>query len=305
METAHTAAPYKQARALFEQAIALDPGYADAHAGLARAWFELTEFSTLSLKDALPKLRSEAAKALALDPRNEEALVVLGAADGTEGKRAQAKAEFQRALALDPSDAAAHLDYGTVLPLKQALAQEQESVQLDPRNATAQNNLATGYLDLGEYAQALPPWLAVMKLAPHSADSAMELALTYSLLHRPEDAVKAFDLAQPDTKLAKALVAAGRLTYQAVLDPKLHAPALAAVDALRRRPDLDPASMDDVLQLDLALGQNDTARKLLPKLCAAQPVGCSDLSVNPVWLPLRSQPAFQALVKSTTPISQP
>lgn len=54
------------------------------------------------------------------------------------------------------------------------------------------------------------------------------------------DAVNAFDLARPDTPLAKALVAAGRLTYQSVLDPKLHAQAVAAVDALCKRSDVDP-----------------------------------------------------------------
>ncbi|MES2403486.1 MAG: hypothetical protein V4567_03990 [Pseudomonadota bacterium] len=305
IETAHTAAPFEQARSLYEQAIALDPNYADAHAGLARAWFDLTQYSTLPLKDALPKVRAEANRALALDPRNVEALVALGVADVAESKFAQAKAEFQRALALDPSDANAHLDYGAVLPPEQALAQEQEAVQLDPGNAAAQNNLAASALDSGEYALALPPMLALMKLAPHSADSAINLALVYSLLHRPEDAVKAFDLAQPETPLAKALVAAGRLTYQSVLDPKLHAQALAAVDALQKRSDLDPASMSDVLVLYVALGQNATALDLLPKFCAAVPVACNDLSANPLWLPLRGQPAFQALVKKYDASSQP
>ncbi len=305
MDTANTAAPIEQARGLVEQAIALDPGYADAHAELAHAWFDLTLFSTLPLKDALPKVRMEAGKALALDPRNVDALAALGNADAEEGKIAAAKAEYQRALALDPSDAIAHLDYGIVLPLKQEQAQDLEAVQLDPRSATAQNNLADTYMDLGEYAQALPPWLAVMKLAPHSADSAMELALSYSLLHRDGDAVKAFERVQPDTPLAKALVAAGRLTYQSVLDPKLHAQALAAVDALRQRSELDPTSMDDVIELYLALGRNDTALELLPKYCVAQPVGCNDLSVNPEYLPLRGQPAFQVLVKKYDTISQP
>jgi len=117
--------------------------------------------------------------------------------------------------------------------------------------------------------------------------------------------VKAFDLAQPDTPLAKALVAAGRLTYQSVLDPKLHAQALAAVDALHKHSDLDPASMGDVLQLYVALGQNATALDLLPKFCAAVPVACNDLSANPLWLPLRGQPAFQALVKKYDASSQP
>ncbi|HEX6614539.1 MAG TPA: hypothetical protein VF022_11800, partial [Rhodanobacteraceae bacterium] len=171
----------------------------------------------------------------------------------------------------------------------------------DPRNASAQGNLGVVELDLGEYAQALPPLQALMKLAPHSAHTAMLLALTYSLLHRPEDAVKAFDLAQPD---AKALVAAGRLTYQSVLDPKLHARALAAVDALRQRSALEPASMGEVIQLYLALGRNDTALELLPSFCATIPLECNDLSVNPLGLPLRGQPAFQALVKKYDTASQ-
>jgi len=305
IKTARTAAPIEQARALLEQAIALDPGYADAHAKLAGAWLDLTQYSTLALKDALPKARAEANQALALDPRNVTALLVLANEDGAEHRIAQAKAKLERALALDPSNADAHLNYGLALPTRQALAQNLEAVQLDPGNATAQGNLAITYLDLGEYAQALPPMLALMRLAPHSADSALGLALTYSLLHRPEDAVKAFDLAQPDTPLAKAVVAAGRLTYQSVLDPKLHTQALAAVDALRKRSGLDPVSMSDVIQLDLALGQNDIVLELLPKTCAAMPVGCNNLSVNPGWLPLRGQPAFQALVKKYDTVSQP
>jgi serine/threonine-protein kinase len=290
---------------LLEQAIALDPGYADAHAKLAGAWLDLTQYSTLTLKDALPKARAEANQALALDPRNVTALLVLGNDDGAEHKIAQARAKFERALALDPSDADAHISYGNALPTKQALAQNLEAVQLDPGNAGAQNNLAVNYLDLGEYVQTLPPALALMKLAPHSADSALGLALVYSLLHRPEDAVKAFDMAKPDTELAKAVVAAGRLTYQSVLDPKLHAQALAAVDALRKRSDLDPLSMGDVIQLDLALGRNGTALELLPKICAAMPVGCTNLSINPTLLPLRGQPAFEALVKKYDTVSQP
>jgi TolB-like protein/Tfp pilus assembly protein PilF len=304
METDRTAAPIEQARALLEQAIALDPGYADAHAKLAGAWLDLTQYSTLTLKDALPKARAEANQALALDPRNVTALLVLGNDYGAEHKIAQARAEFERALALDPSDADAHLNYGNALPTRQALAQYLEAVQLDPRNATAQMNLAIAYLDLGEYAQALPPLQVFMKLTPHSADSAFVLALTYSLLHRPEDAVKAFDLAQPDTPLAKALVAAGRLTYQSVLDSKLHAQALGAVDALRKRSDLDPDSMGAVMQLDLALGQNDTVLDQLPKFCAAAPVACTDLSINPAYVPLRGQPAFRALVKKYDTASQ-
>jgi len=305
MEKARTAAPLEQAKKLFEQAIALDPDYADAHAGLARVWYELTQFSTLSLKEALPTAREEANKALALDPRNVDALVMLAVADAAEGKVAEARAGLERALAIDPSNASAHLDYALVLPQQQQQAQMLEAVQLDPDSANAQNDLTVVELDLGEYAQALAPTQALMRLDPTSADTALGLALINSLLHRDADAVKAFDLAQPQTELAKALVAAGRLTYQSLLDLKLHAQALAAVDALRRRADLDPSSMGDVMQLELALGQNGTVLEQLPKFCASYRVACSDLSINPVDVPLHGQPRFEALVKQYDTVSKP
>ncbi|WHZ19816.1 MAG: Adenylate cyclase [Rhodanobacteraceae bacterium] len=305
MDKTRTAAPLEQARDLLERAIALDPGYADAHAGLARALYRLTQYATLPIEDALPRVRAEAHKALALDPRNVSALLSLANVDRAEGKLAEARAGFERALAIDPSDSGAHVDYGTMLPLQQALAQQQEAVQLDPDNAAAQNNLALYAFDLGEYAQALAPSLAVMRLDPTSADNALALAQTYALMHRDADAVKVFDLVQPRTELAKALVAAGRLTYQSLLDPELHGEALAAVDALRRRSDLDAYSMADVIQLELALGQNPTALEQLPKLCATLPIGCSDLSVNPTWLPLRGDPRFQQLVRQYDTVSKP
>src|SRR6185437_8945059 len=132
------------------------------------------------------------------------ALAIL---DATEGRLDKARTEYQRAIELDPSNANAHLDYGTVLPLKQALAETLEAVQLDPDNASAQNNLVAFYLDLGQYAQALPHAEALLRLDPRSVDSAFVLALNYALLHRNEDAAKVFDGAQPDTPLGKALVA--------------------------------------------------------------------------------------------------
>lgn len=305
MGKARSTAPFEQARKWYEQAVAIDPTYADAHAGLARAWFDLTQFSTLPLKDALPRVRAEATRALALDPRNVSALIALGNADSSDNHMATAKAAYERAVAIDPSSTDAHVAYGSLLPLKPALEQELEAVQLDPDSATAQNNLAAYELDSGEYAQALAPNLAMMRLDPHSADNALGLAAVYTLLHRSEDAVKAFDLAQPETDLARTLVAAGRLTYQSLIDPAAHAQALAAVDALRRRPDLDPSSMDDVLLLELALGQNQSALEQLPKYCAATPVACSDLSVNPQYVPLRGDAGFQALVKQYDTVSRP
>ena len=297
IQTARDAAPYEQARALLEQAIALDPDYAEAHAQLARTWSNLIQYSTLPIKEALPKALEEAHTALKLDPANVSALIVVATVDAAEGRIASATAGYRRAIALDPSNATAHLDYALMLPRQQALAETLEATRLDPDNATVQNNLANTYMNSGEYAQALPASQALVRLAPHSASSAFGLAMNYALLHRNQDAIQAFDLVQPGTPLARQLVSAGKLAYQAALDPKLHAKALAAAEMLRKRSDLDPDSVYDLFQVYFLLGKKDIALDLLDRSCIPVPFSCSDLAINPTYIPLRGDPRFEALTR--------
>jgi len=304
MNKAHSATPYEQARALLEQAVALEPDYADAHALLARTLNDLTQFSTLSLKDALPQAREEANKALQLDPGNVDAILALASAGLAEDRNAEARKGFQHAIELDPSNATAHLDYGIVLPPKARLAETLEAARLDPDNATAQNNLATFYMNAGEYQKALTPSLALANLAPHGVSSAFGLALNYALLHRDQDAAEAFDLVRPDTPLGRQLVAAGKLAYQSVLDPKMRPQALAAADALHQRADLDPDSLYDLFMVYLVLDKKDIALDLLDRSCAPTPFSCNDFAVNPTYVPLRGDPRFKALEKKYNPDPQ-
>ncbi|MGH8184811.1 MAG: tetratricopeptide repeat protein [Rhodanobacteraceae bacterium] len=287
----------QQARTLLQRAIALDPDYAGAHGLLARTWSDLIGRSTLSLNAGLAKVREQADTALSLDPRNVDALIALGNAEASKGAYAKARAEYERALAIDPSNAVAHSDYGNMLPYKQGLVQYLKAVQLDPENANAQNNVATVYMDLGEYRQELAHSQALVELAPHSPAAALYLAQNYALLHQDKDAVNAFDTVQPDTGLGKALATAGRLAYQSVLDPKLRTQALAAAEALYQHPDLDPGSQLDLMQIYLVLGKKDPALTLLTKACKFVPYSCADFPDNPTYIPLRGDPRFKALEK--------
>ncbi|HEX5313421.1 MAG TPA: tetratricopeptide repeat protein, partial [Gammaproteobacteria bacterium] len=287
----------------FEEAIALDPDYADAHALLGRALLLQTEASNQSLGDTRAKVRAEARRALALDPGNADALVELANVDESELDFARAREEYRRALALDPGNAAAHLDYSTVLPLTQAVAQAREAVLLDPQNSFAQNNLATYLLDLGDFEEMLAPAHAIIRLDPRQVDAAFGLAYAYRQLHRYDDMVKAFDLVHPQTPLERRQVEAGRLTYRAAQDATLRPQALAALNRLRNS-EPGPDAQLNLVQLYLALDEIGQARKLLDEVCPAQPVDCSDLGVSPIYLPLRDDPGFQALAKKYTTITR-
>jgi TolB-like protein/cytochrome c-type biogenesis protein CcmH/NrfG len=300
-----TFAYLEQARALLQRAIALDPDYADAHGLLARTWSDLIGAPTLSLDDGLAKVREEADTALSLDPRNVDALIALGNAEAAKGNDAKARTEYERALAIDPSNAGAHSDYGNMLPYKQGLAQYLKAVQLDPENVNAQNNVALIYMDQGKYRQELAYSQTLVRLAPHSAAAAINLAQNYALLRRNEDAVKAFGQVQPDTEIGKATVAAGRLAYQSLLDPNLRAQALAAADRLYQRHDLDLYAQSDLMQIYLVLGKKGPALDLLAKFCKPQPYSCADFEVNPTYNPLRSDPRFKVLEKKYNLDPQP
>lgn len=291
-----TAADAQAAHDYFQQALQLDPKYADAWAGLSASYLALSQFSTLPLAQATPKMREAARKALELDPRNVNALVELGNADNADGNASAARSEYERAIKLDPNNARAHLDYGTVLPLEQDLVQTREAARLDPGSGTAQNNLATIYQEMGNWPGMVEAGQALHKLSPHGIDSAFYLAFAYHRMQRGADAVKAFDQVQTTDATDQKMLQAGRLTYQALLDPSLRPRALDALAKLLHA-DASPFSQGNLLLLYLELGEKKTAMKLLPAICAAAPVGCNDLAINPMYAPLHGDPQFEALAK--------
>jgi len=133
-----TRADLETAVSYFNQAVAKDPGYALAYAGLADAYAVLPD-SGGSTTECIPKSNAAARKALELDPTLGRPHAVLGYNKMLyEWDFAGGEAEFKKALALDPDDAITHAWYG--LSLGEMGGREQEAVgqvtrayQLDPQ----------------------------------------------------------------------------------------------------------------------------------------------------------------------------
>jgi len=278
----------------YQQALKLDPDYADAWAGLANVYVMEPQVTALPLQQALPKARAAANKALALDPHNSVAVEALAEADYLAGDTAKAQAGVARALELDPNNAMAHLIYGYMLPLKQGLVQFQEAARLAPDNGVVQNTLASDYADLRDWPAALRTYRTLNKVVPNPVGNALNLAYVYSQMQRDQQAVEVFDQLHPTTSFGKQYVAAFKLTYQARLQPALKPQALAAVDKLPGR----KTGADGVLiQLYLALDAKARVMQLLPDFCARSRVNCGDLGVSPMFTALHGDQRFEALVK--------
>jgi TolB-like protein/DNA-binding winged helix-turn-helix (wHTH) protein len=100
----------------FQQAIAKDPGYAQAYDGLADCYIYLAVFGFSSPKDAFPRAKEAALKSLELDGTLAEAHTSLARIKAEyDWDWSGAEREFQRAIEINPSYATAYQWYGSAL----------------------------------------------------------------------------------------------------------------------------------------------------------------------------------------------
>jgi TolB-like protein len=101
-----TAADLRKSIEYFNQAIAKDPGYAQAYAALAQSWKLLPAFNGGAPNDCFPQAEAAAKKALALDDTSSTAHAALASLKGLNGfDYPGAIAEYERTLQLNPNDA--------------------------------------------------------------------------------------------------------------------------------------------------------------------------------------------------------
>src|SRR5438067_1788398 len=164
---------FKRAIDYFNQAIAKDPNYAPAYAGLADSYVLLPEYSGQRADESLPKARWAANKALELDSNLAEAHTSLGLLlFDFGGDLRGAKREFERAIELNPNYAAAHyfLGLNVLAPLgqlDQAIVDLKRAVELDPFSMIMNTNFGLCYILARRYPEAIAQLRKAMELDPN------------------------------------------------------------------------------------------------------------------------------------------
>ncbi len=106
----------REARTMFERAVALDPGYAAAHAGLADAYYEMAQLGWTEFPaEMVDRAENAAHHALSLDRDNIEAHQILGRLYSMLGRHDQALAKADHVLTLNPSDAKSRITRAVAL----------------------------------------------------------------------------------------------------------------------------------------------------------------------------------------------
>ncbi len=157
----------------FQQAIAKDPTYAAAHAGLADADSNLGYLIPSLREKSYAAARTEAAEALALDPRSAEAHVALATLDWMTWKFADAGPEFRRAEQLNPNFVNAPEAYSTHLvrmgQFPEAMDQVQRALELDPLSTFANMQLGIVFEGERDYRKAIAQYEKTLAMDPDNA----------------------------------------------------------------------------------------------------------------------------------------
>jgi TolB-like protein/DNA-binding winged helix-turn-helix (wHTH) protein len=173
----------------FEQAIARDPRYALAYAGLADSYAVFNLYSSAQLKDASPRAKAAAERALALDDTLAEAHATLGIVKQQyDWDWPEAEREYRRAIELDPNYATAYQYYAEYLALlgrtEESVAHIRRAHELSPLSLIINTELGYPYFCARRWDEALEYYRRTLEM-----DSGFHLALYFAArchLHKGE-----------------------------------------------------------------------------------------------------------------------
>jgi eukaryotic-like serine/threonine-protein kinase len=170
-------------RDYFQQAIEKDPNYALAYVGLAEYYAVISDYTYIPYSETNPKVKTYAARALAIDETDAEAHALLGIAHDTDWEWAPAGREFERALELNPNLSRTHVLYSFHFVYlgnhEQSLLHRQRAVELDPLNLNALDNLAGEYLHSGQFDQVIDYGKKILEIDPTYAKVHLTLSDAY------------------------------------------------------------------------------------------------------------------------------
>jgi adenylate cyclase len=183
------------ARRMAEEAIALDPKYAEAYTLLGATYY-LEVFQGTSLaKDVIPKATELAQKALALNGLLADAHSILGVLYSWSGRYDEGIAEAERGVELDPNSGQAYFNLGVVLRWagkpKEAIPVFQKALRLEPMAPDNYNRqLALSYFQTGDCKEAIAVCEKGLKHQPDHLVSRVIIAAVYGSCGREKEALK-------------------------------------------------------------------------------------------------------------------
>jgi TolB-like protein/Tfp pilus assembly protein PilF len=280
----------------YDQALAHDPAFGRAHSSRARAFLSLSEYYTIDIGYALRTARDAAERALAIDPDDGDAWIVLAEARRVlDHDPAGALAGYRKVLGLNPSSDCAHRYYAWFLGVRQqrdeAMAVADRAFLLDPLCIVMQSCAADVHYLAGDYEGALTRCRHTLDMDPAFERAMRAGSLALLQLGRCADAVAIFDGVAERTLSSASLAVKGTALVAAGRPDRAR--------AIARR--LERAGKDTIVSgyhlagLHAALHDVDAAFAALDRACAAGDPWLDAVGVDPRFTCLREDARLHAI----------
>lgn len=302
-----TGADLKRAIDYFNQAIAKDPNYALAYAGLADSYTLLSVFSAASPQDSIPQARVAAKKALELDNTLAEAHASFGRIlSGYDYDFERAIAEFERAIQLNPNYATSYhwISNGPLTArgeFDRAITEGKRAVELDPLSMIDHADLGQIYFYARRYDEAISQVAKAIEIDPHSYLAHYYLGQIYQLQGHLTQAIAEYQKAVELDDDPQALAFLG----QAQARIGQHDKAQKILSRMTEEAKSRYVSAYSFALMFIALGDKERAIDALER--AYREGAANDIitiRVDPMLEDLRGQPRFEALAEKIVPASQ-
>ena len=290
----------------FQNAIALDPQYASAHAALARAYSLAPVVRAMPPIEAMPKARDAALRAIELDPGLASGHSTLGFVKAHyEFDWPGAEREYLRALALNPNDAYAHFFYSNsyLSPLgrhAQAIEEMRKAVAIDPFSAPVQAFLGRTYIWARQYDQALEQFQKVAEMFPGFAIDHERLAQLHAFMGRFDQAIaedtKARLLSGENEKSALAKEAILRHAWTTQGAPGYWKTLVELSQTAENPPEAYNSPFGTAI-LYAQLGDKARALNALEQAYEQRSLAMTEINIEPAFDPIRGEPRFKALLQ--------
>jgi len=282
---------YEKSIALYKQALAIDPDYASAWAGLAITYSNQTARTLRPLDEGYWLAREAASKAIALDPADAQPHRTLARiAQLYERDFVVAAKHFEKALALDPTDVGTAASFLASLGrLDQAIALTKYSVARNPVSPVRHGNLGFNYLNAERPDEAIASYRTALTLSPGFIGAHHRIGSALLQKGEPEAALVAMQKEAFEALRLLGLVMAYHALGQATASD-------AALAVLIEKYETGWAY--NIAYVLAYRGEADRAFEWLDKAVLYKDGGLSEIAIQPLFANIHDDPRWLPFLES-------
>ena len=281
----------------FRKAIEIDQGYAPAYAGLADCYNMLVVYGISQPKDAFPKAKEAATKALSIDGTLAEARTSLAFIKHRwDWGGAEAEREFQLAIKSKPAYAPAHQWYSSYLVamgrFDEAIAEAKRAQELEPLSLIGNSHLGWILYLAGRNDEAIAHCKRLLDVDPNFFPARRYMGLAYEQKGMYPEAIDQFEQGVKLSGSPLMLSLLGHAYAASGKKTEAHR-ILAELDQQKQR----YVSPYTIATIYAGLGDRDQAFKWLEKAFDERDIWLMNMRVDPVLKAIRSDPRFTNILQ--------